>query len=242
MNKLFWASLAVTHIGKIRKTNQDAFINLADKQLWAVADGMGGHQSGEYASTLIIKALTKLQISKNIGTSVQQIHDELFKVNRELVKMASEFGPNAIIGSTVVILLASRKHCVCLWSGDSRIYLLRNGKLRQLTRDHNYESKLIAKGYSTEEIESQPFKHTLTHAIGTDIDLYLETQIQEIRPGDRFLLCSDGLTKEVPDEEIEFILNTNPLEQAMNQLLEQTLTAGARDNVTIVVTESSIFC
>ena len=230
-----WTSYGITHIGKIRKTNQDTFLNLPNKQLWMVADGMGGHQAGELASGAIADALRSFKPAKTLGSTVMTIYHELIKVNCRLVDLASTSGDNRVIGSTVAILLVWQQHSICLWSGDSRIYLFRKGKLRQLSRDHNYESKLLAKGYSDEEVKIQPFIQTLTHAIGGETDLYLEAQIQEIRPGDIFLLCSDGLNKEVNDTEIECILNITPIEQVTSHLLERSLDGGGRDNITVVV-------
>ena len=235
MNDNSWISYGLTHTGKIRKTNQDTFLNLPEKHLWMVADGMGGHQAGELASGAIADALKSFKFSKTLGATIKAIYCELMKVNCQLVDLASESGENTVIGSTVAILLAWQQHCVCLWSGDSRIYLFRKGKLRQLSRDHNYESKFLSNGYSIEEVKIQPFMQTLTHAIGGEDELYLEAQIQEIRPGDTFLLCSDGLNKEVNDTEIESILNTTPIDQVASQLLECSLEAGGRDNITVVV-------
>ncbi|MDD5461309.1 MAG: serine/threonine-protein phosphatase [Methylococcales bacterium] len=239
MNNPVWTSYGITHTGKVRKINQDNFLNLPDKQLWIVADGMGGHQAGELASGAIVKALESFEPAKTLGGTASAICRELFKVNRELVELASKNGKDTVIGSTVVVLLGWRQHCVCLWSGDSRIYLLRQGQLRQLTRDHNYESKLLDKGYSAEEIKAQPFTQSLTHAVGGEKDLFLEAQIQEIRPGDIFLLCSDGLNKEVKDSEIEAILKTTPIQKAADQLIECALNRGARDNVTVVAVQMS---
>jgi serine/threonine protein phosphatase PrpC len=201
---------------------------------------MGGHQAGEFASSAIADALKSVKPGRTLGATVTTIFRELLKVNRELIDLASECGDNSVIGSTVAILLAWRQHGIILWSGDSRIYLLRRGVLRQLSRDHNYENQLLAKGYSAEKVKTQPFTQTLTHAIGGAEGLYLEAQMQEIRPGDIFLLCSDGLNKEVADSEIESILDTTTIEQAVYQLMEFTLTRGARDNVTIVALTTSV--
>jgi serine/threonine protein phosphatase PrpC len=238
--KFAWTSSAITHIGKVRKINQDAYVNLPDNRLWAVADGMGGHEAGEFASAAIVDALSQLQPSKTLGGTVNTIYAQLDSVNRELVDMASTMGNHAVIGSTVAILLAQRQHFICLWSGDSRIYLLRKGQLKQLSRDHNYASKLLNDGYDWEQANNQLFSQSLIHATGVESELYLEAQIQQLQPGDKFLLCSDGLTKEVSDTDIESVLNTQALEQAVAQLLLQTLTAGARDNVTIVAVETSL--
>ncbi|SJM93149.1 PP2C family protein-serine/threonine phosphatase [Crenothrix polyspora] len=238
--KFAWTSFATTHIGKVRKINQDAYVNLPDNRLWAVADGMGGHEAGEFASAAIVNALSQLQPGKTLGGTVNAIYAQLNSVNRELVDMASAMGNHAVIGSTVAILLAQRQHFICLWSGDSRIYLLRKGQLKQLSRDHNYASKLLNDGYDLEQANNQLFSQSLIHATGVELELYLEAQMQELQSGDKFLLCSDGLTKEVSDADIESVLNTQALEQAVAQLLLQTLTAGARDNVTIVAVETSL--
>lgn len=237
MNKTAWISYGKTHIGSIRKINQDAFLNLPDKQLWIVADGMGGHKAGEFASAAIISALKTFTPAKTIAASVNKIYQRLLNVNRMLLDMASAAGDQEIIGSAVAILLVYQQHCVCLWSGDSRIYVFRRGILKQLSRDHNYASDLLAKGISLTEAKAYPFSQTLTHAIGGEKELYLEAQIQEIRPGDIFLLCSDGLNKEVDDTEIASILNITPIEQAVSQLIEHTLARGARDNVTVVLAQ-----
>jgi serine/threonine protein phosphatase PrpC len=238
MANITWTASATTHIGKIRKINQDAFVSLPDKQLWAVADGMGGHEAGEFASAAIIEALTQLQPCKTLGATVQAIYAQLSAVNRNLVAMALSIGNNAIIGSTVAILLAHRQHFICLWSGDSRIYLLRKGKLKQLSRDHNYTSKLLDEGYDWEQANNQLFSQSLIHAAGVESELYLEAHIQELRSGDKFLLCSDGLTKEITELEIEYLLNTTLTNQVVYLLLQKTLNAGARDNVTIIVVEA----
>jgi serine/threonine protein phosphatase PrpC len=234
MTHTCWTSYGITHIGKQRKTNQDTFLSLPDKQLWMVADGMGGHDAGEFASNSLAQALKSFEPAKTLGSTVLKLNQILAKVNFTLINVASESNKR-IIGSTVVLLLVWNQHSVCLWSGDSRIYLFRKGKLKQLSRDHNYASELLAQGRSAEEVNNQPFLGTLTHAIGGETNLYLETQIQEIRPSDIFLLCSDGLNKEVTDLEIESILNTTNIKQAATQLLEVTLTRGARDNVTMVI-------
>jgi protein phosphatase len=236
MSDIFWTSYATTDIGKIRKVNQDTFLNLPDKRLWMVADGMGGHAAGERASAAIADALQALPPEQDIGAAVGKIYRELLNVNRRLIELAHESGHGLVIGSTVAILVAWQRHCVCLWSGDSRIYLFRNAKLKQLTRDHNYLSRMLDEGYSVSEAKNYPFAQTLTHAVGAEPVLYLDSRIQEIRPGDIYLLCSDGLNKEIDDTEIESVLNnTEQLEGAVSALMGLALSRGARDNTTIVL-------
>ncbi|WP_031432403.1 PP2C family protein-serine/threonine phosphatase [Methylomarinum vadi] len=230
-----WLSYGRTHIGKIRSINQDAFANIPEKSLWVVADGMGGHKDGDFASRAIVKAMQDLEPTKYIGATVKRIYQQLHHVNQHLLDHAAVHGENDVIGSTVAILLAHRHHCVTMWSGDSRIYLFRRGILKQITRDHNNESKLLADGYSMEEIKQNPYAQTLTHAIGGESEVFLDAQALEACHDDIFLLCSDGLTKEVADSEIEDILGQAPYRQAVDLLMDLALLRGGRDNITVLV-------
>ncbi len=240
MTDFIWNSYGLTHNGKKRKINQDAFLNLPGKKLWVVADGMGGHKTGEVASASIINSLKALIPEQTIGSTVKKIVYELLKVHQSLLDLATEGGDNEIIGSTVVILLARHQYCVCSWSGDSRIYLFRKGELKQISRDHNHETRLLAEGFSIKEVRTYPFAQALTHAIGGEESLYLDAQIQEIKNGDIFLLCSDGLNKEVCDSEIESILKKTAIEESLTRLIELALERDAKDNITIILAQASI--
>lgn len=236
-----WSSYGKTHVGKVRNINQDALANIPDKSLWVVADGMGGHKEGEFASTEIINTLKQFEPEKTFGLSIKKIYLLLQEVNQLLInKAALNNDDNEIIGSTVVILYANQQHCVILWSGDSRIYLFRRGELKQITRDHNNESMLLAEKVDPSEIQSHPYAQILTHAIGGEPDIYLDAQIQEIRDKDIFLLCSDGLNKEISDNEIEDILRQQPYHDALDHLINLALHRGARDNTTVILTQASL--
>lgn len=235
-----WNSYGLTHVGKKRKVNQDAFLNLPNKKLWVVADGMGGHKAGEVASNSIVNSMNTLMPENSIGSTVKKIYFKLRKVNQSLLDLAAEGGDNEVIGSTVAIFLACNQYCVYLWSGDSRIYLFRKGKLKQISHDHNNENRLLAEGFSVNEAKAYPFAQALTHAIGGDKKLYLDAQIQEILNGDIFLLCSDGLNKEVCDGEIESILKKTSIEESLNQLIKLALERGAQDNVTMILAQAFI--
>ncbi len=237
-NPIQWLSYGETNTGQVRKINQDAYTNIPDKQLWVVADGMGGHKSGELASQAIINALNQLETAKNLGVTVKRIYLELEKVNRSLIDMAFDSSEDEIIGSTAVILIAKNRHCVYLWSGDSRIYLFRNGQLEQISHDHSNINRLLERGVSPEEAKTYPYAQSLTHAIGAETSLYLDAQMQEVKNNDIFLLCSDGLNKEITDIEIENMLKTVSIEQLVPKLIELTLKRGARDNVTIVLAKA----
>jgi len=237
-NRLVWSSYGKTHIGGVRKINQDAFADLPEKSLWVVADGMGGHKDGAIASNEIVNAFKRFEPENSIGATAKKIRQQLDKVNASLIEQAALTGDNEIIGSTVVILYADQTRCVVLWSGDSRLYLFRRGDLKQLTRDHNSESVLLDQGFSAEEIKDHPYAQVLTHAIGGESEAYLDAQIQEVRHQDIFLLCSDGLNKEVSDDEIESIIAQMPCRQAVDSLMELSLLRGGRDNITIILVQA----
>ena len=234
---LRWTSHGNTHIGNVRKVNQDALLDRPDNELWVVADGMGGHRSGEIASAAIVEGLNALPPGKTLGVSVKHVYRTLEQVHRQLLGLAAARHGNEIIGSTVALMLANHRHCVFLWSGDSRIYLFRNGRLAPMTRDHNYEQALLAAGYTQDEIAVHPYVQMITHAVGAEQILHVESRIEEIKPGDLFLLCSDGLNKEMTDDEIEQILNNNSVDTAVTRLLDLPLERDARDNVTVIVAE-----
>ena len=238
--KISWSSFGRTHVGGVRTINQDAYANLPDKCLWVVADGMGGHKDGDIASNEIVNTFKQFETQKTIGATAQKIYQQLEKVNSELVERAALTGENEVIGSTVAILYAKLQHCVVIWSGDSRIYLYRRGKLKLLTRDHNNEAQLLIEGFSSEQIKVHPYAQILTHAIGGESEVYLDAQIQEIRNEDIFLLCSDGLNKEVTDDEIEKTLAKMPYQQAVDSLMDLSLQRGGRDNITIAIARVKI--
>ncbi len=237
-NKLNWSSYGRTHVGKVRAINQDAFADLPDKGLWVVADGMGGHSEGEIASELIVSTFKQFKADIIEGVSTTKIHQQLAEINTTLVKKAALLGENEVIGSTVVVLYAYQKRCVVIWSGDSRIYLFREGHLKQLTQDHNNETELLADGFSPEEVKSHPYAQILTHAIGGDADVYIDELVQEVKSDDVFLLCSDGLNKEVSDGKIEEVLTQMPCQQAVDALMELSLENGGADNITIVIAQA----
>ncbi len=237
-NKINWSSSGRTHVGNVRTVNQDAFADLPDKCLWVVADGMGGHKDGGVASDLIVSSFKQFEPDKTVEATTKKIHQQLAEINKTLVNQAASSGENEVIGSTIVILYAYLKRCVIIWSGDSRVYLYRRGHLKQLTQDHNNELELLGNGFSPEEVCVHPHAQILTHAIGGEEDVYLDVQDQEVKEDDIFLLCSDGLNKEVSDSEIKETLADMPCQCAVDALMDLSLQRGGRDNITIVVAQA----
>lgn len=231
-----WTSSTITHVGNVRKLNEDSCLDRGEIGLWVVADGMGGHASGDLASQLIVNTLAKLDPGKELSDYVDRIEDALLSVNQRLVQMAAQ--TNQTTGSTVVTLLAFGRYCVTLWAGDSRIYRLRNGELKQLTTDHSQVEMYVEQGLiSREEAALHPAGNMVTRAVGASADLFLEMDLLELRHGDRYLLCSDGLDKHVADPEIARILGKGDPKASAQTLIDVTLSRGAIDNVTVSVIE-----
>jgi protein phosphatase len=230
-----WTSSAASDRGNVREVNEDAFLDRPDLGLWAVADGMGGHAAGDVASRLVVEALGSLPAPRFLGRSVCQLRQRLSQANLELREQAARRN-GQIVGCTLAALLALGGHGVVVWAGDSRVYLLRRGVLRQLTRDHSQVEALIAGGLlDREAADHHPASNIITRAVGGDDVLTLDAQIQELRDQDLYLICSDGLTKDVSADEIAAELTKADDGNAAAALVERAVRQGARDNVTAVV-------
>lgn len=227
---------AQTHVGAVRKHNEDAYLCRPDLGLWAVADGAGGHQSGEVASGMIVAALDRLQPGLTAAELLPRIRAAIGETHQALLAEAAQRGPGAVIASTVVILVLRDNHFACLWAGDSRAYLLRNGELTQITRDHSLVQVLVDEGRLTaEQAEHHPQANVITRAVGADCDeLELDKVIGETMPGDRLLLCSDGLSKILPESEIAALLGTPAGVPPTELLVAAVLARNGNDNVTAV--------
>ncbi|NNJ97217.1 MAG: serine/threonine-protein phosphatase [Gammaproteobacteria bacterium] len=230
-----WTSTSRTHVGRVRELNEDACLEMSDRGLWAVADGMGGHAAGDVASRMVIDALRKARHPDSLSDLLNDVRHSLQKVNHQLTEEANR-RRQQIVGSTVAVLLVFDQHCVSLWAGDSRIYRIRDGQLQQLTRDHSQIEELVARGVvSREEARKLPGSNAITRAIGVMDRVELDSEIHSIQEGDRFLLCSDGLYNEVSTEDIKRILALENCQESADRLLQSALEHGARDNVTLVV-------
>jgi protein phosphatase len=236
--QLRFGSHAVTDVGLVRRRNEDAFLDRPERGLWVVADGMGGHQRGDFASRLIVETLDSIAPTRELPAFVDAVRDALTTVDRELGRRAEELGPDTLIGSTVVVLLAVEDTFACVWAGDSRLYRRRDGTLQQLTTDHSRVQELIDQGLlRPEEAEHHPASNIVTRAVGAGA-LECGVITGEMRAGDRFLLCSDGLHGLVRPVAINEALK-RPGRKAAAQLLKAVMARGARDNVTIVIVEVS---
>ena len=235
MTQFKWTSASFTHVGLVRARNEDACLDQAERGLWAVADGMGGHAFGDLASRRVVEGLNRLAAPDSLVQFVADARDILQTVNRQLrTEAASHNVP--IIGSTVVVLLAWDRYCSYIWAGDSRIYLYRDSKLSQLTRDHSQVEELKALGnLSPEDLINLPSRGIITRAVGAAGTLDLDSATLEIHDGDMFLLCSDGLSNEVSEQEMRSALAPGNCRQAVEALIAMALKKGGHDNISAVV-------
>jgi len=225
---LYFRSAAATDIGRVRTNNEDGFVDRPEAGIWAVADGMGGHSHGEVASRMVCDALADFPLDGTFEEGIDAARKRVQDVNDHLARAGMGTDPVNRSGSTVVMLLLRGPRSAVLWAGDSRAYRWRAGTLEQLTRDHS-----LAELSGTAAVESS----VITRAVGVDVDLMLDVHRDAVRPDDRFLLCSDGLTRVVPEAEIRMWMQSPDIQTAVDGLIKATLTAGGPDNVTVVIAE-----
>ena len=216
------AAAVATHAGCVRAANEDAFVASTTAGVWAVADGLGGHRDGASASRRVCAALGGFDPDAPLDTIVIAVRERLATLNAELIDAASQRDDGECSASTVVILIARDRHAALLWAGDSRAYRWRGGVLEPRTRDHRPSPADI---------------HAVTRAVGADETLTLDVVRDELHDGDRFLLCSDGLTQVVSEAEIRTAMAAPQMTGIADALVNAALTAGAPDNVTAVVVE-----
>ena len=207
-------SYGITDVGKARKHNEDAMLDRKEIGLWVVADGMGGHAKGDVASQMIVEAMKKVHEGVKLESYIDDIEERLLDVNKKLVAKAREAEKKVTIGSTVVLMLSFGKYCLYAWAGDSRLYRLRDNELRQMTTDHSQVEVYVEQGLiSREEAAVHPHGNMITRAVGAADNLFLDMDIQEMKSGDRYLLCSDGLTKHTNDLEFEEMMKEGTPEE-----------------------------
>jgi len=235
MTEIQFETGAVTDTGCVRQQNEDNYLTKQDSGVWLVADGMGGHEAGDFASGRIVEVVGSIGLPTSAPDLQARFHDRVTQAHADIQARSAEMN-GATIGATLVALLAYEENFACVWSGDSRIYLLRDGELRQVTVDHTEAQELLAAGsISEEEAANWPRKNVITRAIGVGKSPRLEEIYGTLRNGDTFLLCSDGLTGHVKDPEIAEAMSVENAQETAQSLVDLTLERGATDNVTVVV-------
>jgi serine/threonine-protein phosphatase Stp1 len=241
MSAVHLRSWATTHPGMKRKHNEDAYVDRPDLGVWAVADGAGGHHAGEVASGMIRESLEAIPAGLSASELLSEVRTRIETTHEALRAEAQRRGPDVIIASTVVVMLARNDFYACLWAGDSRAYLLRNGTLQQITRDHSLVQELVESGMiRPEEAEHHPRANVITRAVGAELDEFALDKVSgRIQAGDRFLLCSDGLCKSVPEGELAGLLGDTASGSPPQTLIDAALALNATDNVTAVAVEAA---
>jgi serine/threonine-protein phosphatase Stp1 len=229
-------SVSRTHVGCRRKVNEDAVLCRPDLGLWAVADGMGGHDAGAVASALVVETLAGCDPEMDLETRTDTARLMLIEANRRLVAMGRESATGRTIGTTVVAIAADPGSFACLWAGDSRAYHRRGGVLVQLTRDHSVVQALVDAGeLGPAEAADHPDSNLVTRAVGAAPKLVIDTVTGDVHPGDTLLLASDGLTRLLNREELLAGLSASNLDSAADEFIDICLSRGAPDNVSLVM-------
>jgi len=233
MKSLPFSAHGVTHNGCVRDHNEDALYIANGGPLFAVADGMGGHEHGEWASARVVEALSAVAPTGSFKRDTTAVSEAIHTAN-QVIFSADGVG-SAHPGSTVVALLFAESRFAAFWAGDSRIYLKRGEHLVQLTRDHTHVQDLLARGAVTPaEAINHPMGHVLVRVVGVEANLKLDAVTGSAQRRDRFMLCSDGLTGVVKDAEIAEAMEGSDAERTAQSLLDLALSRGAPDNTTVV--------
>lgn len=229
---LRYESVGHTDTGKVRAHNEDAILVREDVGLWVVADGLGGHTAGDYASGMIVERLGTLPRNGSVFDFVEAIEDTLVKVNTDLRRIARERNVD-VIGSTVVVLVHDKDFVLCGWVGDSRAYCFEDDRLRQITHDHVHGHKNDV----TQIGQTQPAgSGVLTRAVGAEETLFVDWVVAGSRPGMAFVLCTDGINKELSDAELDDECRAHADPQILlARLFELSLNRAARDNISAVI-------
>ena len=234
---IIWQSCGRTDPGKKRKHNQDAMLNKPGSGLWVVADGMGGHQSGEIASRWVVDGLAELGDGGTLNERIEKLTGRLIKINADLCGYADSMGEGCITGTTVVALLAKGLQAGVVWAGDSRLYRYRQGQLQQLSRDHTLLNELMQSGMNEEMAGQLVGANVITKAVGGQDKLDLDIIRFDAECGDRYLLCSDGLDKELSDDEIAGLMGAEEYRRIADELMDTALSRDGSDNITVIVCE-----
>ncbi len=231
-----WHSASHTDVGRVRHINEDAFLDSQEQRLWVVADGMGGNSRGDYASSTVVAQLRAFPRQNSVLANLQDMETRLQVAHEKCRTAFRTHRP----GTTVAAMHAHGKHCFLLWAGDSRIYRLREGELKQLTEDHSRAQERFASGQLSEaEMANHASAHVLTRSVGAHRNLRLDMSYAAVHPGDRYLLCTDGLYNPVEPGAIRTALGQGSPLEACHSLVDLALAGGGRDNITVVVVDAS---
>ncbi|MEP6888663.1 MAG: Stp1/IreP family PP2C-type Ser/Thr phosphatase [Nitrospirales bacterium] len=250
-----WHGVGVTDRGRVRTSNQDAFAILNECGVWIVADGMGGRAGGDIASRITVDGVAD-ELFQRLGTSLSDsteiqsrsdlLHQVVHRSNQAVREEASRHPELLGMGTTLVVLMIlprPQPTALIAHVGDSRTYCLRSGVLTQVTRDHSFVEESLRNGLLTEaEAVDHPMRHVLTRAVGAELEVETEITIHALAPQDILLLCTDGLTKMLPDRVIRDILSQPAAapHQMCQALVNEANARGGEDNTTVVLVRKEL--
>jgi type VI secretion system protein ImpM len=222
--------------GKIRHENQDAILDDPGESLWVVADGMGGHASGDTASAAIISALKELQLPDELDSRIEIVTRALQQVNRQIRSFADRRQECVGMGSTVAVVTAAKGMIGIVWAGDTRVYRKRGDFLEQLTVDHSERQERFERGDISPLLDGTA--NVITRAVGGEEILQVSTVRHVVHPEDRLLLCSDGVHDELAFQELAELLSADTVSDACDEIIEAVLVGRARDNASAIVVDA----
>jgi serine/threonine protein phosphatase Stp1 len=228
---------ATTHVGRVRKINEDSILSLPDQKIWVVADGMGGHAAGDFASQTIVDTIAMIQPDLEPGELMRGLRKTIFQAH-DIIRAEAEAKGQGTVGATVVALIMTDEHFVAFWAGDSRLYRFRDGDIEMLTTDHSLVAELVLSGEMTwDQAEKHPQSNAITRAVGVGDVLELDKIRGDVASGDRYLICSDGLTKYATFDTLKRMVVDAPIETVADSLLSYALDSGGADNISIIVVD-----
>lgn len=231
-------SAGVSDVGKVRKRNEDSMLEMPERGLWVVADGVGGQDAGDRASRMLTDSLRQAQ-GGDLQTRVNNVRQNIESVHDHLRHLAMRPVDPIACASTIVALVAGAGGCAFLWAGDSRIYRLRDGRLERCTRDHSLVQAMVDGGcLAAEDAPSHSARNVITRAVGGDTRFEVDIAYADLHGGDRFLLCSDGVHGSLDDDTIADLLRQGSCQTACVALVDLVLARGAPDNTTAVVVDA----
>lgn len=235
-------SSGVTHTGHVRTRNEDSILLLPEESLWTVADGMGGHQAGDFASQTITQNLGLFKQQQSVDDSILLLEENVINSNTIIRRKSEKLGKTTTIGSTVVCLHVWRNYAFTFWAGDSRLYRFRDNSFERLTEDHSYVEELVKMGkIEAKDAESHPAANVVLKAVGIDDILRMDFEYFELLEDDIYIICSDGLYKDLEEDKITPVIraNTEDMDTLAQALLVSSLNAGGTDNTSIITLKVS---
>ena len=230
-------SHGVTDTGHVRTKNEDSILVNDDENVWIVADGMGGHHAGDFASQTITNNLSLFKQHASLDDNILLLEENILNSNAIIRKKSFKLGRNATIGSTVVCVYTWNNYLFTFWAGDSRLYRYRDSQLERLTEDHSYVEELVRMGkIEAKDAEEHPAANVVLKAVGIDDNLIMDFDYFEMREDDIYIICTDGLYKDLDEEKLAPIIESHleDMTELCEALLASSLDAGGTDNTSII--------